>query len=145
MSFKKYLLISDCYKVFKWKVIRKSVAQSAHVLIMRYSWYSKETSPSRRIQGKDSTNGAFPPGGCKLGTHIENDECHPFPHTADRYSQGSDLRPASCIHDKRNAHDVFRQSSWLLCPWLFLYPVDATFFENATASAFPVVRLRRTG
>jgi hypothetical protein len=34
------------------------------------------------------------------------------------------------MHDKRNAHDVFRPSSWLLCPWLFLYPVDAVFFEK---------------
>jgi hypothetical protein len=43
------------------------------------------------------------------------------------------------MHDKRNAHDVFRQSSWLFCPWLFLYPVDATFFEKSIVKAEPLL------
>jgi len=48
------------------------------------------TNPSRHIQGKDSTNDAFPLIRDILGTHIENDERHPFPHTAGKYNQGSD-------------------------------------------------------
>lgn len=70
MLFKKYLLISDCYKVFNSKVIRKSVAQSAHVLIMRYSWPGslRRVSPSTLLMTVSLSNG--------LPNHLEFVFCY---------------------------------------------------------------------